>query len=294
MRTNRFSKIFLSLIFCLFFVLPFLSLAASEAPDLTKDSFQYTQMESLPGFADTSDFYVYISNLYKLGIWAVGISAMLMIVIGGYMYATSAGNNASMEKAKEVITDALIGLILAMTSYVLLYIINPDLVRIQRLKTPLPEPKTQQEENPEAGAETPLKTTANGCLDNPAISCIDCFDCGKVDTSNVPCKENPCLLNKVLLTKIEDVPAGNWQITEPWPPTVKHLSPCHQNGTCADINLTLADEKGVPKHVKKLYDQLKKAGLYVVFESANCAPYTNLGVNCKYYKTMTSPSFHVE
>ncbi len=43
---------------------------------------------------------------------AAGICAMLMIIIGGFMYSTSAGNNASMEKAKSVIADALIGLLL--------------------------------------------------------------------------------------------------------------------------------------------------------------------------------------
>ncbi len=29
----------------------------------------------------------------------------------------------------------------------------------------------------------------------------------------------------------------NWRITEAYPPTVQHLSFCHQNGTCADIAL---------------------------------------------------------
>jgi len=56
--------------------------------------FDYTPMEKIPGFetADTSNFYNYIGIVYQFGLWAVGISAMLMISIGGYMYMTSAGN----------------------------------------------------------------------------------------------------------------------------------------------------------------------------------------------------------
>jgi len=93
----------------------------------------YTPMEEIPGLGKPSNFYDYISAIYKFGIGAIGICALLMIIVGGYMYITSAGNNASMEKAKGVITDAIVGLLLAFSSYLILYIINPDLVKIKRI-----------------------------------------------------------------------------------------------------------------------------------------------------------------
>ncbi len=46
------------------------------------------------------------------------------------MYMTSAGNNAKAESAKRVITDSIIGLVIALSAYLLLYVINPDLVKI--------------------------------------------------------------------------------------------------------------------------------------------------------------------
>lgn len=52
------------------------------------------------------------------------------------MYAASGGNNASMEKAKGFITDAIVGLILALLAYLILYIINPELVKIKMGTTP--------------------------------------------------------------------------------------------------------------------------------------------------------------
>lgn len=92
----------------------------------------YTPMEKIPGtsFSSATTFKQYVEAIYKFGIWTIGIAAMMMIMIGGFMYMTSAGNNASMGKAKGIITDAIIGLIMAMTAYLLLYTINPDLVKV--------------------------------------------------------------------------------------------------------------------------------------------------------------------
>jgi hypothetical protein len=104
-------------------LIPTLALAAGGA-------FDYTPMEQIPGFANTGNFYSYIGNVYKFGLWTVGICAMFMIGIGGYMYMISAGNSASMTKAKGVIFDAIAGLILALLSYLILFEINPNLVRL--------------------------------------------------------------------------------------------------------------------------------------------------------------------
>lgn len=103
-----------------------LSPLLSRAANMT-----YTPMEEIPGFGKPEDFPGYVIAVFKFGIWTAGISAMLMIMVGGYMYMTSAGNNASMEKAKGIITDAIIGLILALFSWLLLYTINPELVSIK-------------------------------------------------------------------------------------------------------------------------------------------------------------------
>lgn len=116
------NKLTISFFCALFFLAPVLVFAAANT--------SYQPMEQIPGAAEltTGNFYEYIAGIYKFGIWGVGIAAFLMIIIGGFMYITSAGNTASMGKAKDVITDAVIGLLLAMLSWLLLYIINPDLV----------------------------------------------------------------------------------------------------------------------------------------------------------------------
>lgn len=61
----------------------------------------------------------------------VGISAFVMIVIAGIQYTTSAGNPAGINAAKEKIWNALFGLALAAGSYIILKLINPDLIEFK-------------------------------------------------------------------------------------------------------------------------------------------------------------------
>ncbi len=119
-------KILVSFFFLLIF---FLSANIIFSQRVNANNFQYTPMESIPGSGNSSSFPDYIKAIYKFGIWTVGIAAMLMISVGGFMYLTSAGNTSKTGQAKEIITDAIIGVILALVSWLLLYTINPDLVK---------------------------------------------------------------------------------------------------------------------------------------------------------------------
>jgi len=117
--------IFLAVIFItgVLFSFSFSVQAASSSP------YNYTQLEKIPGFESAgSDLKSFVGSIYKFGIWTVGIAAVLMITIGGFMYLTSAGNTSKMDVAKRVVMDAIIGLIVALAAYLILYVINPDLV----------------------------------------------------------------------------------------------------------------------------------------------------------------------
>lgn len=127
MKFTKIKTIFL--LFLFINLIPFFCLAA------TADN-SYKPMEGIPGIIQPNqavDFPTYLMAIYKFGLWAIGVSAMFMIMIGGYMYLTSAGNNSQTGKAKGVITDAIAGLVLALVSYVLLWTINPDLVKFKPL-----------------------------------------------------------------------------------------------------------------------------------------------------------------
>jgi hypothetical protein len=131
--SNQKSKIITALIANFFLV------SASFFPLAALAAYTYNPMEPIPGFGAVSDFPTYILNIYKFGIWTVGIAALLMISIGGFMYFTSAGNTAKLGQAKKVIFDALFGLIVALAAWLLLYVINPDLVKVSIKIVPVAE-----------------------------------------------------------------------------------------------------------------------------------------------------------
>ncbi|MFO7807355.1 MAG: pilin [Candidatus Moraniibacteriota bacterium] len=87
-------------------------------------------LEKIPGQENTtSNLVKYLNNLYLFGISAVAILAVFMIALGAFNYlVTAVGNPSKMQTAKETIVGALFGLALAFLAYLILYVINPDLV----------------------------------------------------------------------------------------------------------------------------------------------------------------------
>lgn len=76
----------------------------------------FTTPAGLPG---PSDFGVLIKNVTNLLLFVAGAVAVIFIIVGAIMYATSAGNEENTRKAKGTITNAVIGLIIAMLSLVI-------------------------------------------------------------------------------------------------------------------------------------------------------------------------------
>ncbi len=90
---------------------------------------QYTNNENIPGQAPTSDLVTYLDNLYNFSIAIAAILAVFMIAVGAFLYIfTSAGNASKIMDAKEMIKNAIIGLVIVLIAFLILFIINPDLV----------------------------------------------------------------------------------------------------------------------------------------------------------------------
>ncbi|TSC84535.1 MAG: hypothetical protein G01um101417_200 [Parcubacteria group bacterium Gr01-1014_17] len=71
----------------------------------------------------------YLTGIYKTGIAAAGILAVLMLVWGGFQYMTTEAIQGKSE-SRGVIMNVVWGLATVLASYVLLYTINPRLVDI--------------------------------------------------------------------------------------------------------------------------------------------------------------------
>lgn len=80
---------------------------------------------------DNNSIATYIRAIYIYFIWGVGILATVMITYGGFRWVAAAGNAARINDARETVNNAIIGLIIALTSYALLYVINPQLLNLK-------------------------------------------------------------------------------------------------------------------------------------------------------------------
>jgi len=76
----------------------------------------------------------YIAAIYKYAIGIVGVLAGIMIVVGGLLWLTAGGSAERVSTAKSFVESSLVGLVIALTSYLLLYVINPNLVGFESLK----------------------------------------------------------------------------------------------------------------------------------------------------------------
>jgi len=75
----------------------------------------------------------YIQTIYRFGIATVSLFATIMIMIGGLQWILSAGSPEKITQAKKLVTQAFLGVGLAVFSYTILYLINPSLVEFKSL-----------------------------------------------------------------------------------------------------------------------------------------------------------------
>jgi hypothetical protein len=128
----------------------------------------YKPLVNVPG-VDGSTLTGYLSGLYNFLISIVGILAMAVIVYGGMRYVVSAGNPAAMEDAKEAIWSAIYGLALALGSWLIINIVNPDILVLKNPGVGLPGGAYSYSDNPNSCLGGP---SGNGTSVNPCI-CLD-------------------------------------------------------------------------------------------------------------------------
>lgn len=149
---RKYKKTLLTIFFVLLvfvFSAPFFSLFAADGrcgpTDTTLEPLKFNFNVPLPGFNDNNGsididcltLADYIKYIYKFTIGVTGLLAVFMITIGGIYWVFSGGNSGKISQAKQYINGAISGLLLAIGSYSILYIINPQLVEVRPVKIPL-------------------------------------------------------------------------------------------------------------------------------------------------------------
>ncbi len=83
---------------------------------------------NLPDFNTPKDLGQFISNIYTFSLQILGIVIFVRFIWAGWLYISAAGNTANVSKATSMMRNAIAGAILLLSSYLILYVINPDLV----------------------------------------------------------------------------------------------------------------------------------------------------------------------
>lgn len=111
-----------------------ISILVSIAP-LAHAQTPYTLIQPLPGTGSQgplteTTFPGYVKHLIPLLISIAAVLAVLMIIFYGLSYALSEAVETK-KNSLAGIKDVVIGLLLALLSYLILYTINPDLVNLK-------------------------------------------------------------------------------------------------------------------------------------------------------------------
>ena len=83
---------------------------------------------NIPWIAD------FIKAFFVFFIGAIAIIAAVMIMWGGFLWLTAGGNPNQIGVARTRILNALLGLVLALSSYLILNTVNPTLVKLKGIK----------------------------------------------------------------------------------------------------------------------------------------------------------------
>jgi hypothetical protein len=125
MQKGKFLLIFISIVF-----LPLICNAFYWKPEVKYPSIGSHEI------TDKTDFPQYIIYVFNFGIIAGVIIAVLSLIYGGFLYITSADNSSRLNEAKSQITSAFLGLLILLSSHLILTILNPKLTIVDLPKIP--------------------------------------------------------------------------------------------------------------------------------------------------------------
>lgn len=144
-----------------------------------------------------------VTTLYQFGVLAVAILAFVVLTWGGFMWLTSGGNMSQVDSAKRWIMGAVLGLIIALASFIILNTINPQLTTNINITTPTVQSPLDSnlvccKYNGSAAIDVTVTTAGSDCSllpfdssGNPASKLND----GKCDASKITFTNNigkPC------------------------------------------------------------------------------------------------------
>lgn len=115
-------------------------------------------------YSSSPDLATYLSNLFAAALSIGAILAVLRLTYAGYQYMTSDAWS-SKHHAKEIIGNTVLGLLLLLSIYLILYQINPNLLKLDFLQNVKVVPGVSGNNSGTSGGTTRITITPS---DRPA------------------------------------------------------------------------------------------------------------------------------
>ncbi len=80
-------------------------------------------MFGMGGLTSSQSLGELIANAIRLMLLFAGAIAVVFVIIGGYQYLTSGGNEEQAEKGQKTLTNAVIGVVIVVLAYVIINVI---------------------------------------------------------------------------------------------------------------------------------------------------------------------------
>lgn len=100
---------------------------------------EYPDLPGIPPLSEKPTLPEYLRYIYVFSIIIAGLVAFASLVYGGFRYLTSVGQPLAMAAGREQITAGIIGLMILLSSYLILATINPQLIILKEVEHDLEE-----------------------------------------------------------------------------------------------------------------------------------------------------------
>lgn len=258
---------------------PFPGLSVLLDPDLCQE--QVNQGKAVFGGSCDDQVSAFINLILKILIGAAAVLLVLRIMFEGYKYIVSDIPRLK-TNAKSGLWDAVLGLVLALSSFLILNTLNPKLlentIKAERLEIGIEEAlEYEAVEITSSGTIMKVgKVNYKSTYKNNEV-CLDLAaragkipPCGKIETISV--QANGKYVEKLFSEKLKTLGSNikteglNMTVTEAMPSSRNHKNECHKNGRCIDIDF-IGNQKPDASIINSFIKITNRLGMCAIWEA---------------------------
>lgn len=118
-----FTKSLFSFLLFIILILAYQPVLAVDSVGISKIQEQNNALNSRANFSDSTPLVDIISATIKIVFGLLALVFLVLIIIAGYQWMMASGNEETIKKSQSIIKNAIIGLVIVLSSYLITYAI---------------------------------------------------------------------------------------------------------------------------------------------------------------------------